>query len=336
MNLERIDTTEWRRALPETGFEVFHTPAALEVLDEHARGDLTLFAGYKGDRPVALFPAKIQRRSAGTAVLSPPPGFGVPRLGPILMPASPKQRKRERLNRQFVTDLLETLDVDERSTLFRTICPTGYRDPRPFNWSGLRLETAFTYSLDTSGRSADEISDSFSKSLRRELRDARALDVAVTPGDAEDVRLVYEDAAARYEEAGEPLSLPWLYVRDLTAALATEDRCRTYVVRSPSDEFLSGLVVLYSNDAAYFWLGGTRTTYQDVSVNSLLHWRVITDLLTDPPRESTARYDLVGANTERLCRYKSKFNAELRPYYVVESDSRYLDLAKRAYELLGR
>jgi hypothetical protein len=337
MNLERVDVDAWADALPTAGFEVFHTPDALEVVGAHTEGELQLFAGYNGDRPVALLPVVVRNRARGTIALSPPPGLGIPRLGPILMPASPKRRKQERLNRQFTTDLLETLTTNSRWALFRMVCSPAYADPRPYSWAGFSLEPAFTYSLETEGRSTDEILASFSKSLRREIRDAEelGLDVGIEATETA-ARTVYEDTVTRYQEQDRSFSLDWAYVRDLTDALETTDRCRVYVARAPDGEFLSGITVLYSNDAAYFWQGGSRTTHEGVSINSLLHWQIIEDLIENPPRESVTRYDLMGANTERLCQYKSKFGADLRPYYVVETDSPSMGIAKRAYDLVSR
>ena len=101
MRIERLPLTDWAEALPARGFEPFHTAEALSVLDDYASGTLQLFAGYNGQNPVALLPVFVRRRAIGSMVTSPPPGFSVPRLGPILMPASPKRSKQERLNRRF-------------------------------------------------------------------------------------------------------------------------------------------------------------------------------------------------------------------------------------------
>jgi len=122
-------------------------------------------------------------------------------------------------------------------------------------------------------------------------------------------------------------------VHDLVTAL--DGRCRVYVARDGDGEYLTGLIVLYSNDAAYYWEGGSRATYDDVSVNSLLHWAIIRDIVDDAALESVDRYDLVGANTRRLCRYKAKFSPSLVPYYIVESDSKAMDVAKTAYSWLS-
>jgi hypothetical protein len=339
MEIQRIDRTAWERALPAEGFEVFHTPAALDVLDAHTPGELHLLAGYKGERPAALLPVVVRRPTVGTVLLSPPPSMGVPRLGPLLMPASPKRRKHERLNRTFTEGVLERLDVDRASTMFRVVCSPSYADPRPYSWQGLDVNASFTYSLGVEGRSTDDLLASFSKSLRREIRDGEELDLTVEVVDGSDVSAaasVHEETRTRYEEQGRGYPLSWEYVRDLTRALGADDRCRIYVARDEDGAFLGGITVLYSNDAAYFWQGGTRTTHENVSINSLLHWRVVEDLVEDPPRESVTRYDLVGANTERLCRYKSKFGASLVPYYTVESGGARMRLAKRAYEFVKR
>jgi len=335
MEIQHLSLDEWGDALPSSGFEVFHAPAALDVLADHADGTLRLYGGFKGDQPVGLFPVFEQERAVGRALLSPPPGFAVPRLGPLVMPASPKRRKREQVNGRFAEQVLDELDVDASLTLFRAVCPTSYPDPRPYVWSDLSLDTSFTYHLDVPG-DTDDLLASFSKSLRREIRDGTDSDVTVDVSEEDGVRSVFERTRARYAEQGRGFTLDWGYVSDLTRALAGDDRCRTYVARSPGGRFLSGIVVLYSNDAAYYWLGGARTDYEGTSVNSLLHWHILRDIAAGEPRESVDTYDLMGANTERLCRYKSKFGAGLAPYYALESRGPGMTAAKTAYRLVSR
>ncbi|WP_276261489.1 GNAT family N-acetyltransferase [Haloglomus litoreum] len=333
MNLETISLSDWDDALPERGYEPFHTAAALEVVADHATGDLELLCGYKGDRPVALLPLVRRDERVGEAVLSPPPSLGIPRLGPLLMPASPKQRKRESLNRAFTEAVLDHVGADGRFTLFRTICPPGYGDPRPYEWAGLTVEPTFTYRLDVAGRSLDDIRSGFSRSLRREIRDAEDLDLTLSREGIDGAREVFEATAERYADQGRSFPMAWEYVRDLLTAM--DEHARVYVLRD-GDRFLTGITVLYSADRAYFWQGGARTVHEGVSVNSLVHWDVLRELVEDPPAGEPTAYDLMGANTERLCRYKSKFGATLEPYYVVESAGRSMEAAKRAHGLLSR
>jgi hypothetical protein len=335
MEIRRLTLETWGEALPSDGFEVFHTPEALAVLETHSLGDLVLYGGFKGDQPVGLFPVFVVEHAVGTTVVSPPPGFSVPQLGPLVMPTSPKRRKQEKVNGTFVSEVLDALGVGGPLTLFRASCSTRYPDPRPFVWSDLALDTSFTYHLDVTD-DTDALLKSFSKSLRREIRDARDLDVRVERDPDGGVREVYDRTRERYEEQNRVLSLTWPYVRDLTDALAAVDRCRTYIVRDPDGEFLSGIIALFSNDVAYYWLGGARETYEGTSVNSLLHWNIIEDIAAGEPRESVSTYDLMGANTERLCKYKSKFGADLTPYYTLESTGVGMRAAKRAYRLVNK
>lgn len=336
MDIRLLDRSEWEAALPASGFEPFHLSTALAVVERHTPGELQLYGGFKGDQPVGLLPLFVEDRSLGYALLSPPPSMGIHRLGPILMPASPKQRKRERVNRTFIEGVLEQAGVSSRRTILRMLLPTTYTDPRPYHWAGLNVEVGFTYRLETDGSTRDELLGSFSKSLRREIRAGNELDVTIDVEGTEGARAVYEDTVSRYTEQNRDFALQWDYVRDLTDALVEDDRCRVYVARTPDGEFISGITVLYSNDAAYFWQGGARTTYENVSINSLLHWRIIEDLLEDPPLGTVTKYDLMGANTERLCQYKSKFGTDLVPYYIVESKGPHIELAKKAYKLVAR
>jgi hypothetical protein len=359
MRVEQLELSEWESALPSDGFEVFHLPEALDVIERHTDAEMKLFGGFKGQQPIALLPAFVRERSVGTAVTSPPPGLGIPRLGPIMMPTSPKRRKQEKVNQEFTekvlaqvgTDLglderladagvespvaesvLDRLDVDSRLTLFRMICNADYADPRPYAWGSLRIEPNFTYFLDLSDGDAEAVRKSFSKSLRREIRDAEALDVTVETEGLSGARDVFRATRRRYAEQDEPFAQSWAYVRSLFEALG--DRSRAYVARGPDGEYLSGITALYSNDAAYFWQGGAKAIYEGTAVNSLIHWRLIEDVIEDPPVEPVDTYDLMGANTERLCRYKAKFGADLVPYYVVESSGAAMDVAKRAYQLV--
>ena len=358
MDVETLDLSEWEAALPSDGTEVFHQPEALEVLSEHADASLYLFGGFKGQQPIALLPVFVQERAVGSVITSPPPSMGVPQLGPVTMPTSPKRRKREKINLEFNREVLDRLDADASVTdrlesagldnsvtnrlskagldpslsIVRMECGLDYPDPRPYSWEGYAITPRFTYVLEVGSNSPDELLKNASKSLRREIRDGKDLDVEVSVEGLDAARTVYEDTKSRYDEQGEGFPIQWNYVRDLLEALG--DRFQVYVARDPDGEYISGITVLYSDDRAYFWQGGTKGIYDGTSVNSLLHWNIIEDIANDPPVESVHSYDLMGANTENLCRYKAKFGADLVPYYVIESKGAAMDAAKKAYSYL--
>lgn len=271
----------------------------------------------------------------GRAVLSPPPAMGISRMGPVLMPNSPKRRKQEKVNRRFTEEVLDVLELDDRFTLFRMLGATEYTDPRPFNWAGFEVAPAFTYHVEVGSRSIDDLFASFSKSLRREMRKLDEFDLQIGVEGANGARETYSQLQDRYREQDRAVPGSWPFVRDLHDALG-DDHFRTYVARDPDGAFLGGIIVLYSNDTAYYWLGGAKASYRNVSVNNLLHRTIMEDLIDDPALDSVDTYDLIGANTERLASYKAKFGGELVPYYIVESDGVGMDIAKKAYQFATR
>lgn len=331
MRIETLTLSEWEDALPATGFEWTHAPETLRVLGSHVPGDVRLYGGYKGQQLVGLFPAIVQSKLFATAVISPPPGFGIPQMGPVLMPTSPKQRKQEIVNQEFTEAILETVAAHDPFTLFGISCSTAYTDPRPYLWAGFDIEPRFTYQLALGSTTPERVQQSFSREARRGIRDAENAGITVSLQGVEGARNVYTAHKARRNEQGDNYPVTWEYIHDLVAALG--DRIRVYVAETSTGEFVSGITVVYSNDEAYFLQGGTRTDHQSGSANELLHWRIIEDILTDPKLASVDRYELGNANLEPLAHYKSKYSAEPVPHYLIKSGP-LMDLAQKAYELL--
>lgn len=334
VDLHRLTLSEWSDALPSSGTEVFHAPAALSAVETHSDGELRLYGGFKGEQPVALLPVFVEEKAIGRVVTSPPPSMGIPRLGPLLLTESPKQRKKETVNEGFARGILDDLAVDARSTLFRMICPRAFPDPRPYQWNHLQVTPAFTYVLDLDGADVDTMMDPFSRSLRNEMRDRETSDITITVEGMDAAEEICNSVNEYFDAQGERSPADWPFVHDLLSTLSA--RHRVYVARARDGSYYSGIIVLYSDDTAYFWLGGITATHEGVSVNSLLHRTVIEDIIDDPQLDSITRYDLVGANTERLCQYKGKFSGALVPYYVVESTGLEMKLAKGAYDLATR
>lgn len=332
MRVETVDMSEYGELLPNSGVEPFHKPAFLRAAARHTAADLELCAGYKGDQAVALLPLFVQERSFGRTVFSPPPSLLIPHMGPIMMPTSPKPRKQERVNSKFTEAVVEKYAGDDAGPLdlFRMIASPAYDDPRPFRWAGFDVESSFTYRLDIDVDSLDSLQKDFSSSLRREIRSAEDLGVTVDIESIDGTKEIYEDVVARYAEQDEPFGPTWPYVRDVAKSM--EEDAQSFVVRDPDGNYLSGIHVLYGDETMYFWLGGSRGDYEGTSVNSYLHWKIIEDAYEN--REGITKYDLVGANTERLCEYKSKFAADLTPYYTIESGGVPMALAKRAYQMV--
>jgi lipid II:glycine glycyltransferase (peptidoglycan interpeptide bridge formation enzyme) len=330
MQIERLTFSEWEDALPVTGSTWAHSPEVLRVLADHVTGELRLYGGFNGQQPIGLLPVVVRNEWFATAVISPPPGFGIPKMGPILMPTSPKQRKQMKVNREFTEAILDTVAAHDAFTLVGMSCSTEYADPRPYIWAGFDVETLFTYRVDLDATTPERVLQSFSRNTRRGIRDAKNENFTVALRGIERARDVYTAHKTRLNEQGADYPVSWEYTRDLVAALG--DNARVYVAETADEQFISGITVVYSDDEGYAFQGGTRTGNQDASANTLLHWRVIEDILTDPALASINRYDLGNANIESLAQYKSKYNTELVPHYLIKS-GKLMGFVQKAYEL---
>lgn len=330
MRIERVDIEEWGQILPETGVELFHRPEALRVITEHTDGEFHLLAGFKGQEPIGLFPVHESRKFGGRLLTSPPLGLGIGRLGPVVMPPSPKRHKQEITNRRFVEAVLEELAVDDSRTLLRLACSPQYTDPRPFQWDGFDVTPAYTYQLDLEETDREQLLGSFAADLRRSIRKRNEVDISIRTGGMEAAKQTYEAVEQRYAAQGYQMPLSWGFVRDLLEPLG--DRARAYAAETDDGEFLGGQIILYSNETAYSWKGGTQTR-RSVSPNSLLHWKIIEDILTDPELDSVATYDMYTANSRRLTKYKRKFAGEQSVYYSIESSGMGMAVAKGVYRM---
>ena len=306
-----------------------HREAALRVAEDHSGTTLHPLVGYKGEQPVGLFPVFEQQRGPLTLAFSPPPNLRLDYLGPVLLdPGALKRRKRDKRNKRFVDACLEWID-DELGPRYVNV-RTGfqYEDPRPFVWQEFDVETKYTYTIDlTAGLEA--IRDAFSGEARRSIRaveDAEQ-DVDVSVGGEQGLRQILERLAERLESTGVSRQLPPSFVVDLYDALP-EGTVKPYTCRVDG-EFAGGIVVLDDYDTVYAWQGGAKPA-GDVSLdlNEYVDWQIVRDAVDAGRR----RYDLVGAESPRLCWYKAKFGPEMSAYHVATRSSRAVGALSELYK----
>lgn len=327
MDIQTLSLDEWGDLLPDSGVGPFHQPEMLALMDEYEGGELRLLGGYRGDQPVALLPFFVREAFSLRFVISPPPGLAVPWLGPVLMSTSPKQRKRDKINERFTEGALETVDAGNLRTLVGLVTSPKYTDPRPYLWAKMHVVPRFNFVLGLTDTDAETVLNSFTRDLRSEIRKGEELDLSLTIEGPDEARRVCDDLKERHAEQGITYQTPRSFAYDLVDRL--DDHTRVYVARSPEGEYLGGITLLYAAGDAIFWQGGAKANYEGVSVNSLLHWKIITDILTDPDLERVERYHLGNALNRRISRFKSKFNAE--PVVNYEVKSNLMVLARKAY-----
>ncbi len=181
--------------------------------------------------------------------------------------------------------------------------------------AGYDANPEYTYAVDLT-RSKDDLLMTFSSDARSNVRNTDDDAYTVEVGDTEEIRLIYDQVRRRYESQGISFGVPLEFVTDL-AERAENGHVRPYTLRVDG-EFVGGILALEYGPRTGRWMGGVRTDADvDVPTNDLLDWAIMEDGIDS----GLERYDLVGADTRRINRYKSKFNPGLETYYSLEYGS---------------
>jgi hypothetical protein len=180
----------------------------------------------------------------------------------------------------------------------------GFTDIRPFLWDGYDARVNYTYVLDLSG-SLDAIWKSLTTKKRVGITHARKMGYAVQP--STDLRPIYDMATRRYEEQGRTIPLmSHEYLADLQRTFPEELQVHHLLLNGT----VEGGMVVVRDRRARAWLGTTRTADHG---NELLYWSAI----EGAKAAGAPLFELVGANTRHINRFKSGFNPDLEAYFTL-------------------
>ncbi|WP_336003501.1 lipid II:glycine glycyltransferase FemX [Halorientalis halophila] len=304
----------------------FHRYEALTVLAERSGATLHPFVGYQDGSPVGLFPVFERSRGPVSTLFSPVPDLKVPYLGPVLFDlgdGSPSDRERRRW--AFLDASLSCFESRFEPRYVHVRTTPNFADPRPFVWRGFDLVPRHSYVVDlTPGPEA--LLDSFSSDARRNVRDPPDT-VEIREGGHDAIERIVRRVTARHEEQGETYLVTPEYVSELYDALP-DGVVRPYEVVL-EDRAVGGMVTLEAGDTIYRWQGGAKPDV-DAPVNDLLDWAIMREAID----RGIERYDLVGANEQRLTDYKAKFAPDLVTFHSLVASTRPMNLASTLYKRL--
>jgi hypothetical protein len=321
---DAFDHHDWNDLVersPQTN--VFHYRESLEVQADHAGAELHALVGYKGQEPVGVFPVFEKRKGGMPMAFSPAPSLWVSYLGPALLNHRKlKRRKRERRSKRFVQGCLDWLDREVGPKYVQVRPDPQFRDVRPFEWREFDVSVRHTYSVDLTPGEEDVLM-SFSSDARNNIRTEG--DYRVYEGGPKEIEAVISQVQARHEAQDESYGVTPEFVTDLYERLP-EGAVRPYACEI-DDEIAGGMIALEFDDTIYRWQGGAKHD-RDLPINDLVDWAIMTDAMD----RGVERYDLVGANEERLCGYKAKFGPELRSHYSMEKGNAVTNALSSVYQ----
>lgn len=302
-----------------------HRRDALSVITDHTGAEIHPLVGYKGQEPVGVFPVFELSKGPFSAAFSPPPNLWVFYLGPALLNvAKLKQRKAEKRHQHFVTACLRWLSdrLNPKYVLAKT--HPRYADPRPFEWNDFEVTPRYSYEVDLSDDPQTQL-QRFSRRARKNIEDARDAGAHVEEGGREDIRRIVEQVRRRYQQQDITYTVSPSFVEDLYDRLP-DGHVRPYVV-TVDGEYCSGMITLEHGDSIDRWQGGVKPRSVDVPVNDLLDWHI----MQRARERDRTRYDLNGANVQRLCDYKAKFDPDVVTYYRLTRSTWSTDVLSKLY-----
>ena len=299
----KSDSELWNRIIDKSPHgSIFHRWEWLEIAEKYSKTRLYPLIAYKGTTPVGAFPVFVKKVGPFRVVFSPPPRLAMPFLGPVIVDYDNlKQNKKETMYHGLVKGFVDFLK-DIGAMYVNITSPPGLLDARQFIWSGFDAKPVYNYFFDIS-KGKDY--------LWRRLKKARRKNITKTgkvfefrTGDKSDFNFVINGVFARAEEQNIQLRLSREYLNTLYRRL--NGNIEVNVV-SYNGENIGGLINLTHNTYIYSWLGNFKRHIKGYSPNDLLLWKSI----ERSTEMGYTRFFEIGANTERLVRFKSGFNPEL-------------------------
>lgn len=301
----------------------FHRYDVLDVIADHTNCELHPLVGSVGQETAGLFPVFERTIGPVSAVFSPPPNRKIPYMGPAMF-VNPqmKRRKRERRHRRFVEAALEYVDDRIGPRFINVRTGVEYDDPRPFLWNEFSPTPRYTYHVDLT-RGPDELLAEAGSDLRSNVRKTDDDAFQIETGGRTGMEQVLSNVRRRHEEQGISYGVTSGLVRDL--GRVAPDAFTSYLC-TVDDAFVGGMIVASDDDAVYRWQSVADFDAR-VPAQDLLDWHVVTEAMD----EGLETYDLVGANDQRLCRYKAKFAPEVETYYRLQRSGLTMETLARLY-----
>jgi len=261
----------------------------------------------EGDTPILAVPFFVGRSGPLRIVVSPPPRLGVEYLGPVPSPQTLEQRKKGEGLFRAIESVLDWLRSALKPSVIYLRTVPELDDARGFQWAGFQVSPMYTYTVSIS-RDSEQILESFDRSVRSDLRRTENK-VDVRPGGVDLVEKVHEFVSARYRTQGETFGPPLTYLADLFRSLGPGAFLPIGAYTERGLE--AAAIITFHHGRAAYWQGAARTSHSRLPLTDHLIWGAIR-LAKERGYE---RFELVGANTPRLVKYKTKFAPDLEQFF---------------------
>jgi hypothetical protein len=289
---------------------IFHTLDWLGIAEKHTNSKLCPLIGVKGEEIIGFFPIFYKKKRPLKMVFSPPPKVGIPYLGPVLLGYDKlKQGKKESLITDFYTGVDKFIHKEIKPNYIYFGLPPGLIDCRPFKWLGYEAKPVYNYILDIS-IGLSNLESNFTQDVRKNIKKAEKNEIKVDFGSKKELKILYNILYDRYADQERKISISEKYLLDVFNKFFP-DNLKVFTLIH-QNTIIGGVIKLCYKDEILDWIGQSKTAIQ--GGNDFLHWEIIKWAV----KNGYHYYNILGANTPSISRFKSKFNPALSVNFNVK------------------
>lgn len=319
------DPKEWDNLVDRCPYgTLFHTWNWLKIMEKHSwtnflgrkiKPKLYPVIGLRGTTPVGVYPLYLYDAKIVKYLSSPPSRVEDTYLGPLFVDYNKlKQSKKESVFIDFQKEVDRFIFKDLKVSCVSISTSPGLNDSRPFKWAGYKVEPRYTYTLDLK-KTVEDIWSGFSAQIRKDIRRMYKKGLTVEDGSHDDLKLIYKSLKDRRFSQDTIQRSSEEFINEIYDCFH-ENNLKIFVVRY-NKEFISGSVIIKYKKGIFSWIGTTKVDLKGIYPNYLIQWEAI----KWAHENGFEFYDLLGANSLDLSKFKSKFSSELLPYFSAEKGS---------------
>jgi predicted N-acyltransferase len=322
------DAKEWDRIISESPHgTLFHKWDWLKITEKHTQTKLYPIIGIKNGVSIGIFPLFFQKKGPARMVFSPPPHAALFYLGPVFVGCEVlRQEKWENLYVSFHNAVENFIIKKLRANYISISLSPALQDPRPFIWSGYKIEPNYDYAVNLS-KGIDDLYTSLDRKQRADIKRAEGKGMIVEIGTKKEYEEILNLMDIRYTQQSKVVTESKEYFWDLYDIC--EENLKIFVVKI-NGKVVTGTIDLQYRDTLYCWIGNPKPrTLISPSPNDLLFCECVRYA-----SENGLKYHTTfgAAGNERLhSYYAAKFNPELIIRFHAKKTSLLSRISEKGY-----
>jgi hypothetical protein len=313
--LREDEKDSWNKLIEEgDNGTIFHYYDWLKIAAEHSRTELIPLIITKGNKRVCQLPLFKMTRGGLKFVFSPPPGCGLPYLGPVFSIPAGNRHNYESTYFGILDEIIRFIRKEIGYDYLKIVNSEDLPDMRPYLWQGFQVKPLYSYTIDLT-QGMETVHSGIYKKTKNALKQALNNENISISREDRFIDNIITLVGKRYGEQNRKYKISHQYINNLKESSIGE---KIEVISILADgEFAGGDITLADKAKAYAWIGSVDRDRKVTGAGE----RVLWEKMKDYCERGFHSYDIVGGNTRHLCEHKSKYGPELIVYYQVTDTS---------------